>query len=296
MRITLLGAGGKMGLRITNNLQRTDYEVRYVEVSERGRALLAERGITPVSVEESLEGTRAVILALPDNRTGQVTQSFGQLLKSGTMLIALDIAAPLAGALPQRRDLEYFVTHPCHPSVFGGETERAAQLDFFGGVHARQNIVCSLLQGPEESYAVGEAIARAIYAPVVKAHRCTAEQMAILEPVLSETVLGTCLTIVGEAVAEAVKLGVPEEAARDFVLGHLKVELGIVFRLFEGATFSDGALKAIDEAKRSLFRPDWKKVFERDSWMESIRQITTPPATSSPSAAGGSAPGMRQSG
>ena len=41
---------------------------------------------------------------------------------------------------------------------------------------------------------------------------------------------------------EAVKLGVPEAAARDFLLGHLKVELGIVFKLFEGATFSDGAI------------------------------------------------------
>jgi D-apionate oxidoisomerase len=276
--ITLLGAGGKMGLRITNNLRRTDYDVRHVEVSERGKALLAERGISTVPVEEALKGSRAVILALPDNRIAQVAASLASLLEPGTMLIALDIAAPLTGALPKRDDLEYFVTHPCHPSVFGGETDPAAQFDFFGGVHARQNIVCSLLQGPEESYAVGEAIARAMYAPVVKAHRCTPEQMAILEPVLSETVLGTCLTIVGEAVAEAVKLGVPEEAARDFVLGHLKVELGIVFHLFEGATFSDGALKAIEEAKRSLFRPDWKKVFERDAWMRSIQQITTPPA------------------
>lgn len=281
MKIALLGAGGKMGLRITNNLLRTDYDVRYVEVSDRGKALLEERGVNTVSIEEALQDSRALILALPDNRIAQVVAGIAPLLRSGTMLITLDIAAPLAGALPQRDDLEYFVTHPCHPSVFGGETEPDAQLDFFGGVHARQNIVCSLMQGPEESYAVGEAIARAIYAPVVKSHRCTPEQMAILEPVLSETVLGTCLTIVGEAVAEAVKLGVPEEAARDFVLGHLKVELGIVFRLFAGATFSDGALKAIDEAKRSLFRPDWKRVFERDAWMESIRQITTPPAQQS---------------
>src|SRR5439155_18647420 len=96
-------------------------------------------------------------------------------------------------------------------------------------------------------------------------HRCTAGQMAILEPVLSETVLGTCLTIVREAMDEAVKLGVPEAAARDFLLGHLKVELGIVFQLIEGATFSDGALKAIAEDKKSLFRPDLKNVFDPDA-------------------------------
>jgi hypothetical protein len=266
-----------MGLRIAANLQRTDYAVRYVEIGERGKAALAQRGISAVPIATAVEGTEAVILALPDNRIAAVTAQIEPLLPPGAMLIALDIAAPLAGALPRRKDLTYFVTHPCHPSVFGGETDPRAQADFFGGMHARQNIVCSLLQGPEEAYAAGEAIARAIYAPVVDAHRCTAEQMAILEPVLSETVLGTCLTIVGEAMQEAVKLGVPEAAARDFLLGHLKVELGIVFQLFEGATFSDGALHAIEEAKRSLFQPDWKKVFRRDEWMESIRKITAPP-------------------
>jgi hypothetical protein len=276
--IALLGAGGKMGLRITNNLLRTDYDVRYVEISERGKAALAGKGITAVGAGEALAGCQAVILALPDNRIAQVVAQIEPLLAPGTMLVTLDIAAPLAGALPKRDDLVYFVTHPCHPSVFGGEKEEAGQLDFFGGVHAKQNIVCSLMQGPEESYALGEAIARAIYAPVLTAHRCSPEHMAILEPVLSETVLGTCLTIIGEAVQEAVKLGVPEAAARDFVLGHTKVELGIVFKLFEGATFSDGALKAIEEAKKSLFQPDWKKVFAREAWMESIRNITTPPA------------------
>jgi D-apionate oxidoisomerase len=275
--ITLLGAGGKMGLRITANLQRTDYEVRFVEISERGKSALAQRGIAVVAIETALEGTDAIILALPDNRIAAVVAQIEPLLQPGMMLVALDIAAPLAGSLPRRDDLIYFVAHPCHPSVFGGETDPLSQQDFFGGVHAPQNIVCSLIQGPEKAYVFGEAIARAIYAPVLTAHRCTAEHMAILEPVLSETVLGTCLTIVGEAMQEAVKLGVPEAAARDFLLGHLKVELGIVFKLFEGATFSDGALYAIEEAKRSLFQPDWKKVFQRDEWMESIRKITAPP-------------------
>lgn len=277
-KIALLGAGGKMGCRIADNLRKTDYAVRYVEVSERGKAALAERGLTTVSAAEALAECDVVILALPDNRIGSVTAGLEPQLRPGTMLIALDIAAPLAGDLPRRDDLIYFVTHPCHPSVFGGETRPEAQQDFFGGVHARQNIVCSLVQGPEESYALGEAIARVIYAPVGESHRCTAEQMAILEPVLSETVLGTCLTIVREAMDEAVRRGVPEAAARDFLLGHLKVELGIVFQLFPGATFSDGALKAIEEAKRSLFQPDWKKVFEPAAIDESIRQITRPGA------------------
>lgn len=276
-RIALLGAGGKMGCRITDNLLKTTYEVRHAEVAERGRAALAQRGIVAVSPEEAVDASDVVILALPDNRIGQITSQLNSRFRPGMMLIALDIAAPLAGDLPSRTDLTYFVSHPCHPSVFRGETEPEAQNDFFGGTKARQNIVCGLVQGPEEHYAIGEAIAREMYAPVEVSHRCTAEQMAILEPVLSETVLGTCLTIVREAMDEAVRRGVPEAAARDFLLGHLKVELGIVFQLFPGATFSDGALKAIDEAKRSLFQPDWKKVFDPDAIAESIRRITTPP-------------------
>ncbi len=280
--IALLGAGGKMGLRTANNLRKTQYKVRHAEIADRGRALLSEKGITAVTPEEAIEGVNGedaadvTILALPDNRIGQISQTLGHRFRPGSMLIALDIAAPLAGHLPKRDDLTFFVSHPCHPSVFGGETELDAQNDFFGGISARQNIVCSLVQGPEDDYAVGEAIARAMYAPVLNSHRCTAEHMAILEPVLSETVLGTCLTVVGEAIDEAVRRGVPEAAARDFVLGHLKVELGIVFRLFPGATFSDGAKKAIEEAKKTIFQPNWKRVFDRDAIAESIRNITTP--------------------
>ena len=106
-----------MGLRITNNLLRTDYNVAYVETADRGQRLLAERGIEVVSAADAIPGSRAVIPALPDNRIAQVVATIAPLLESGTMLIALDIAAPLAGAFPQRGDLEYFVTHPCHPSV-----------------------------------------------------------------------------------------------------------------------------------------------------------------------------------
>ncbi len=273
-RIALLGAGGKMGCRITDNLKKTDHTVWHVEVSERGRAALAERGISAVPMEQALAGAEVVILALPDHRIGPITHEIEPHLRSGVMLMALDIAAALAGVLPKRDDLIYFVTHPCHPSVFGFETDPEAQRDFFGGQYARQNIVCSLVQGPEAAYALGESIARTIFAPVERAHRCTAEQMGILEPVLSETVLGTCLTIVREALDEAVRKGVPWEAARDFLMGHLKVELAIVLEAKEGAVFSDGALKAIEQAKQVLFRPDWKKVFEHESMMQSIRQIT----------------------
>jgi hypothetical protein len=271
--VALLGAGGKMGCRLTDNLRKTDYEVRYVEISERGKAALAERGISPVPAKEAVSESDVVVLALPDNRIGSVTAELAPHFRNGAMLVALDIAAPLAGVLPKRTDLTYFITHPCHPSIFGNEDDPEHRGDFFG-FRAPQNIVCCLMQGPEEAYALGEQVARALYAPVLRAHRCTPVQMAILEPVLSETVLGTCLTVIREAMDEAIQRGVPAGAARDFLLGHIKVELGIVFQEFEGATFSDGALQAIEAAKTRLFRSDWKRVFDSDSMMESIRQIT----------------------
>jgi len=273
-KIALLGAGGKMGLRLTANLQGSSYEVRHVEISERGVAALKERGVEAVSLEKALAGADALILALPDNRIGSILGQIESKIASGTMVLMLDVAAAYAGALPDRKDLTYFITHPCHPPVFSYETDPKAHRDFFGGEYSKQHIVCCLAQGPEEHYAGGEQIARTIYKPVMNSHRCNVEQMAILEPVLSETILGTCLTMLREATDEAVRRGVPAAAARDFILGHMRVELAIVFEEKEGAVFSDGALKAIDRAKAVLFQPDWKRVFDQDAIAESVRHIT----------------------
>ncbi|MBK9166244.1 MAG: semialdehyde dehydrogenase [Bryobacterales bacterium] len=271
--IVLMGAGGKMGLRLSANLARTAYPVRHVEVSERGREALAARGISVVDQETAFDGADAVILAIPDKLIGPVSHQIAPRLRSGALLVVLDAAAPHAGEMPDRDDLSIFVTHPCHPPVIHDETAPEAQLDFFGGVHARQHIVCALMRGPEEAYTAGEAIARAIFAPVMRAHRCTVEQMAILEPVLSETVAATCMMVMREAVDEAERRGVPRQAALDFLIGHLKVEIGIAFELFEGARFSDGALQAIERAKVDLFQPDWKKVFEPDAVRASVASI-----------------------
>jgi hypothetical protein len=250
--------------------------VRLVEIGERGRAELTNRGIQPVDLGQALNGAEAVILAVPDNRIGSVMTDLSGKLSAGTMVVLLDVAAAYAGQLPSRPDLTYFITHPCHPPIFSDEVEPKAQRDFFGGEHAKQHIVCCLAQGPDEAYAAGEQLARTIYKPVMNSHRCNVEQMAILEPVLSETILGTCLTMLREATDEAVRRGVPAAAARDFLLGHMRVELAIVFQEKEGAVFSDGALKAIERAKPVLFQPDWKRVFDNESIAESVRHIATP--------------------
>jgi hypothetical protein len=69
----------------------------------------------------------------------------------------------------------------------------------------------------------------------MRAHRCTVEQLAILEPALSETVGATFALALREATDEAVRRGVPKQAAIDFIIGHLNIELAIAFGIFPRA-------------------------------------------------------------
>ena len=273
-KIVVLGAGGKMGYRVSNNLRGAPYAVSHVEVSEIGRARLKELGLEAQSAQDVLPDADVVILAIPDNAIGRVTQQLEPLFKKGAILVALDAAAPFAGELPAREDLSIFVAHPCHPPVFNDETDLEAKRDYFGGSKAKQAIVCALMRGPEAHYALAEDISRRMYAPVMRAHRATVDQMAILEPALSETVCATCLTVIREATDEAIRLGVDKQAAFDFILGHLNVELAILFDQMPGVRMSDAANKAVNNAKKVIFAPDWKRVFERDAITESIHAIT----------------------
>ena len=273
-KVVVLGAGGKMGYRVSANLRGAPYEVSQVEVSDVGRARLHELGLEAKGAAEVLPHADLVILAIPDSLIGKVTHQLEPHFKAGAILMALDAAAPFAGELPERADLTIFVAHPCHPSVFNEETELDARRDYFGGLKARQAIVCALMRGPEQHYALAADVAERMYAPVLRVHRATVDQMAILEPVLSETVTATCLTIIREATDEAVHRGVPKQLAFDFVLGHINVELAILFDQLPGVRMSDAANRAVERAKREIFVPDWKKVFERDAITESILAIT----------------------
>jgi hypothetical protein len=275
-QVAIVGAGGKMGYRVTANLKRSPWQVSHIEVSEAGRARLQELDVTCVDADAALPNADVVILAIPDNLIGRITAQHASLYKRDAILIALDAAAPFAGELPDREDLTIFVAHPCHPPLFNDETDPEAKRDYFGGVAAKQHIVCSLMRGPDAHYAIGEAVAKAMYAPVMRSHRMTVEQMAILEPVLSETIGATCIAIMREATDEAVRRGVPEQAAHDFILGHMTVLTAIQFGMLPGARISDAAQKAVDRAKTEIFAPDWKKVFEPAAITESIRMITTP--------------------
>lgn len=272
--LALFGAAGKMGSRISRRVRENgSYHTLFVESGDASLHRLQERGdiVTPAS--QAAAEADVLILAIPDKLIGKVSQEVVPLMKPGAMMILLDPAAPHGGELPQRTDITYFVCHPCHPPIVNDETDPEARLDFFGAIKAKQHVVASLFQGPEEDYAKGEEVVRAIFAPVMNVYRVTVEQMAILEPALSETVVLTCMVIITEAIEEAVKRGVPAEAARQFILGHMNVNTGILFNYID-AELSDGAKLAVTRAKERIFQPDWKSVFEPQNVLAEVKAIT----------------------
>jgi D-apionate oxidoisomerase len=275
MKITLLGAGGKMGGRITANLQHLpQYQVDYVEASEERRKQMAAAGVKTTPMEEALGRTEAVILGVPDRLIGKITHDIVPKLKPGTIVLGLDPAAAYAGVMPKRDDITYFIAHPCHPPLFSDTEPASAKSDWFGGQGTlKQSVVCALHQGPEEHYAIGEKLAAAMYAPILRTHRVTVEQMAILEPAVVESTMATCIAAMREAMDRAIELGVPEQAARDFCLGHIRTLTAVTFG-FAGFPISDGAIKAIEQNRPKIFHDKWKEeVISLPAIRQSVRDI-----------------------
>jgi hypothetical protein len=273
-QMAILGAGGKMGYRISAKLMNNaDYDVKYVEISETGIKRLNDLGLAVVPMEEAVKNADIVLLAIPDVLIGKITLEVVPGLKPGCMVYGLDPAAAYAGVMPVRNDLTFFVAHPTHPGMFNYAEGPDAQKDYFGGT-AKQSVVCALYQGPEEDYAVGESIAREIYAPVIRTHRITIEQMAVLEPGLVETFTSTLIEAMKEAFDRCVEMGVPKEAAMDFFMGHARIQFAVLFG-YADFNFSDGALLAMRQARDLIFKPDWKeKIFNIDAIKKSVLDIT----------------------
>lgn len=273
-KIALVGAGGKMGCRLTDNfLKYPHYDVAYLEVSERGIDNLRQRGVIVVGTE-AIPDADVVILAVPDVAIGAISDDLIPQMKPGALVLTLDPAAPLDGVIAHRDDLGYVIAHPCHPSVFNWEPTEEAFRDFYGGISAKQSIVVALMHGSETHYALGERVAQEMYAPTKDTHRITLEQMAILEPAMVETLAQTCMEVVKEGYDRIVALGVPEAAARDFVLGHLRIQIAVLFKEVNG-TFSDAAYKISKRAKPILFRDGWQHIFEMDDIRQQVKDIIT---------------------
>jgi hypothetical protein len=262
--VALVGAGGKMGCRLTDNLKNSSYKMSYIEISLEGIERLAKRGVNVTPGEQVIPSADIIILAVPDIYIGKVAEQMIDKLQPGAIVVTLDPAAAVGGHLPKRPDISYFVSHPTHPSVFNWEPDQKKHFDYFGGITARQAIVCALMQGPEEHYTIGEELATTMYAPVTRAHRITVEQMALLEPGLAETFLGAVMFTMREAMDEVIKKGVPKDAVFDFFMGHINIDLALCFDQIPGGVFSDACYKAIQIGKPLIFKEDWKKVLEPD--------------------------------
>jgi ketol-acid reductoisomerase len=273
-KIALIGAGGKMGCRLTDNfLKCPSYLLDYLEISQQGIQNLAQRNVVVSNPEQAVPDADVVILAVPDVGIKKVSEDLIPKMKSGALVLTLDPAAPLDGVIAHRDDLGYVIAHPCHPTVFNWEPTEQAFRDFYGGISAKQSIVVALMHGTEDHYKLGEKVAQDMYAPIHHTHRITLEQMAILEPAMVETLAQTCMEVVKEGYDRIVELGVPERAARDFVLGHLRIQIAVLFKEVNGS-FSDAAYKISKRAKPILFKENWQKIFEMDDIREQVKDIT----------------------
>lgn len=261
-------------MRLTRNLKNSPFSMSYVEISQQGQEKLAELAVQVSTAENTVPEADVVILAVPDVALAKVSATIIPEMKKGAILMTLDPAVARAGRLFMREDISYFIAHPSHPSVFNWEPTPEAQADFFGGSLAKQTIVCALMKGPETDYELGEKVAKTMYAPVKKAFKITMEQMALLEPALVETLSSSCLDLVREGMEEIIKRGVPAEAAREFLMGHINIQLAVLFKELPNAVFSDAANKALERGRKVLFKEDWKKIFEPDNVLQQVIDIT----------------------
>jgi hypothetical protein len=273
--IAVIGAGGKMGGRITDNLRRLTYTLHFCETGEAAAQRVREKGLEVTAAAKAVPVSDVVILAVPDARMSGVSKEVVPLMKKGATAILLDPAAAHNGEVHLRDDCTFVVTHPCHPPLFGVQDTAEARRDFFGGILARQDIVVALHRGTEEGYVLAEKVCREMFAPVVKAHRITVEQMAILEPAAAEVVAAAAATLIKQAVDQAVALGVPPEAARSFLLGHTQIPLAIVFGEI-GSPLSDAAKIAVKIGFEKVINPNWRDVFKPDVIHATIHRMLHP--------------------
>jgi hypothetical protein len=272
LKVAIIGAGGKMGCRTTDNLSKHPYVLLLCDKSSVGLARICDKGLTPIDAVEAVPQADVVILAVPDRMIGAVSAELVPQMKNHATMVLLDPAAAYIGELCLRHDCTFVVCHPCHPALFSRQDSLEAMFDHFGGTLAKQDIVIALLQGTESDFARGRAVCIDMFAPVDQCHEITVEQMAILEPATAEVAAGSAISIMKEAMDEAIRRGVPGPAARSFVLGHIKVISAVMF----GETdfpISDAAQAAVKIGYKHLVKKDWKRIFEPEVVRQTIKKM-----------------------
>lgn len=261
LTVTVVGAGGKMGMRVSDNLARSPYTVFYSETHPAAQDRVRAAGRELSEALDTAPRSDVVILAVPDVVLGDVSEAIVPRLRPGAILLTLDPAAAYAGVIARRPDVHVAVAHPCHPSIFLERTSKEEWADTFGGVAAPQDVIAALESGDDMVRERATAVIRTIYGPVIGVHWVTVKQLAVLEPTLVETITCMISGLLKDALHEAVHTaGVPEEAARAMLLGHTQVALTNSLR--GSNPFSEGCLIAMDYGRRAVVRDDWKKIFD----------------------------------
>ncbi len=278
LTIAVIGAGGKMGMRVSNNLVKSDHTVHYVENSPAGRERTIQAGRTTTETAEAIAGADVVILAVPDVALQPVTAELVPQLDAGTVVLTLDPAAAYANLLFPRDDIHYVVAHPCHPSIFLRRRTEAEYADTFGGIAAPQDVIAAYEGDDPAKQEQAEAVIRAMYAPVLDVHWVTVKQLAQCEPTLVETVACMVGDFLKESLHEAIHtMGIPAPAARAILLGHVQVALA---NALQGDNpFSDACMIAMDYGRDKIIKEDWKVIFddaELDKNLQAMLHLPTP--------------------
>ena len=264
INVTVIGAGGKMGTRVTNNLVKHDEEINlmFVENSEVGIASIRQRQFDITPIDEALSIADVTVLAVPDTLIKTISVDVTAKLVPGSVLIILDPAAAVARELALRDDCTFAVTHPCHPSYFLDQDTYEARHDYFGGLGGKQDIVMAKIQGDDQKFELARKVSEYMFEPVMNSYVMSIREIAFLEPTLVELLGATCLNAMALTVNEAEKRGINREAAISFLTGHIYNLTANFLGLLGNTKVSDACMVAIGLGEKLVLRQDWQKIWD----------------------------------
>ena len=276
--VSVIGAAGKMGTRVTNNLAKHPgiIELNFCETSEAGIASIQSRGFTTVPAETAVPRSEIIVLAVPDVIIKAVSVGIVKMMSPGSTLIILDPAAAVAKELALRDDCTFVVTHPCHPSYFIDQDSYEARNDHFGGVAGKQDIVMAKIQGDDKNFANARTVSELMFAPVANSFVMGIRDIAFLEPTLVEILGASTLYAMAETVNEAERRGIQREAAVSFLTGHINILSAVFLGKMGNVQVSDACKVAIELGNRLVLRDDWKRIWDDDVLDKAIATMLHP--------------------
>lgn len=278
VKVAVIGAGGKMGTRISRNLvMRSDkYELMLVESAPAGIKSINDRGLDITPLEPALERADVIVFAVPDTLIKKLSSEYVPMIRPGTGFVILDPAAAVAKELTLREDCTFAVAHPCHPSFFLDQDTPEARADRFGGDGGKQDIVMSKICGEKEIFKLCIEISQDMYV-AEHAYVMSSEQIAFLEPTLVELLAATCLYAMAETVDEAERRGINRDAAVSFLTGHIyNLSANFLGYIPGKPPVSDACKVAINLGNRLVLREDWREIWKDEVLEKVIKTMLHP--------------------